>query len=44
MVQAYPYDIDWKAVYSDPVQPLAVDIGSGMAFLLLFPSFGLISL
>ncbi|KAL6141943.1 hypothetical protein ACLB2K_060229 [Fragaria x ananassa] len=27
--RAYPFDIDWKAAYSDPAQPLVVDIGSG---------------
>ncbi|KAF3441833.1 hypothetical protein FNV43_RR15748 [Rhamnella rubrinervis] len=33
--RAYPYDIDWKAVYSDPLQPLAVDIGSGNGLFLM---------
>ncbi|XP_050141732.1 uncharacterized protein LOC126617730 isoform X2 [Malus sylvestris] len=27
--RAYPFDIDWIAAYSDPAQPLVVDIGSG---------------
>ncbi|KAK9920965.1 hypothetical protein M0R45_029499 [Rubus argutus] len=27
--RAYPFDVDWNAVYSDPAQPLVVDIGSG---------------
>ncbi|KAM5559759.1 phosphoglycerate kinase [Rosa sericea] len=27
--RAFPFDIDWKAAYSDPAQPLVVDIGSG---------------
>lgn len=38
-MQAYPFDVDWNAVYSDPAQPLVVDIGSGMVFHLLSPLF-----
>ncbi|XAR51049.1 Phosphoglycerate kinase [Bertholletia excelsa] len=27
--KAYPFDIDWGAIYAKPTQPLVVDIGSG---------------
>ncbi|XP_059667606.1 uncharacterized protein LOC132313017 isoform X2 [Cornus florida] len=27
--RAYPFEIEWNALYSDPAQPLVVDIGSG---------------
>ncbi|EPS66197.1 hypothetical protein M569_08579, partial [Genlisea aurea] len=27
--RAYPFHIDWNAVYADPLRPLVVDIGSG---------------
>jgi hypothetical protein len=37
-VQEYPFEINWNATYSDPMQPLVVDIGSGTAS--LFPSYG----
>ncbi|KAF8042701.1 hypothetical protein BT93_A1130 [Corymbia citriodora subsp. variegata] len=33
--RAYPSDIDWKSVYSEPAQPLVVDIGSGNGLFLL---------
>ncbi|KAL3753959.1 hypothetical protein ACJRO7_001238 [Eucalyptus globulus] len=33
--RAYPFDIDWKSVYSEPAQPLVVDIGSGNGLFLL---------
>ncbi|KAH7511988.1 hypothetical protein FEM48_Zijuj12G0042500 [Ziziphus jujuba var. spinosa] len=33
--RAYPYDTSWKAAYSDPVQPLAVDIGCGNGLFLI---------
>ncbi|XP_047330321.1 phosphoglycerate kinase-like [Impatiens glandulifera] len=33
--RAYPFDIDWNDVYSNPTQPLVVDIGSGNGLFLL---------
>lgn len=30
VLQAYPFEINWNDVYSDPAQPLVVDIGSGI--------------
>uniref|UniRef100_A0A1D1ZJZ3 Phosphoglycerate kinase n=1 Tax=Anthurium amnicola TaxID=1678845 RepID=A0A1D1ZJZ3_9ARAE len=33
--RAYPFDLDWGAVFSDPTQPLVVDIGSGNGLFLL---------
>ncbi|KAL1338493.1 hypothetical protein HN51_033123 [Arachis hypogaea] len=33
--RAYPSEINWKDVYSDPAQPLVVDIGSGNGLFLL---------
>jgi hypothetical protein len=37
-VQEYPFEINWNATYSDPMQPLLVDIGSGTSS--LFSSCG----
>ncbi|GMN39195.1 hypothetical protein TIFTF001_008410 [Ficus carica] len=34
-MSAYPFDIDWNAVYVDPSKPLLVDIGSGNGLFLL---------
>lgn len=31
MVQAYPFEINWNAIYADPTQFLVVDIGSGIS-------------
>lgn len=28
-MQAYPFEVDWNAGYSDPALPLVVDFGSG---------------
>jgi len=28
--QGYPFEINWSSIYSDPAQPLVVDIGSGI--------------
>ncbi|XP_048225692.1 phosphoglycerate kinase isoform X3 [Ricinus communis] len=33
--RAYPFKIDWSAVYHDPAQPLVVDIGCGNGMFLL---------
>ncbi|CAK7343140.1 unnamed protein product [Dovyalis caffra] len=33
--RAYPFEIDWKSAYSNPAQPLVVDIGSGSGLFLL---------
>ncbi|KAI9153761.1 hypothetical protein LWI28_016164 [Acer negundo] len=33
--RALPFEIDWDAAYSDPTQPLVVDIGSGNGLFLL---------
>ncbi|XP_057445565.1 uncharacterized protein LOC130737738 isoform X2 [Lotus japonicus] len=33
--RAYPFEINWNSIYSDPAQPLAVDIGSGNGLFLL---------
>ncbi|CAL0317375.1 unnamed protein product [Lupinus luteus] len=33
--RAYPFEIKWNDVYSDPAQPLVVDIGSGNGLFLL---------
>ncbi|PSS04595.1 Phosphoglycerate kinase [Actinidia chinensis var. chinensis] len=27
--RAHPFEIDWNAIYTDPTQPLVVDVGSG---------------
>ena len=32
-MQEYPFEINWNASYSDPMQPLVVDIGSGTSSL-----------
>ncbi|KAE8099634.1 hypothetical protein FH972_017599 [Carpinus fangiana] len=31
----YPFEINWNATYSDPMQPLVVDIGSGNGLFIL---------
>ncbi|KAJ7972365.1 Phosphoglycerate kinase [Quillaja saponaria] len=33
--RAYPFEVKWKDTYSDPSQPLVVDIGSGNGLFLL---------
>ncbi|KAI4349124.1 hypothetical protein L6164_009760 [Bauhinia variegata] len=33
--RAYPFEINWNDTYSDPAQPLVVDIGSGNGLFLL---------
>ncbi|XP_019442814.1 PREDICTED: uncharacterized protein LOC109347421 isoform X1 [Lupinus angustifolius] len=33
--RAYPFEINWNDIYSDPAQPLVVDIGSGNGLFLL---------
>ncbi|XP_030452416.1 phosphoglycerate kinase, cytosolic-like isoform X2 [Syzygium oleosum] len=33
--RAYALEVDWKSVYSEPAQPLVVDIGSGNGLFLL---------
>ncbi|KAL1545825.1 phosphoglycerate kinase [Salvia divinorum] len=27
--RAYPFEVDWRVVYDDPMRPLVVDVGSG---------------
>lgn len=34
-MQAYPFKIEWDAMYTDPALPLLVDIGSGSSFFLV---------
>ncbi|CAJ1947443.1 unnamed protein product [Sphenostylis stenocarpa] len=33
--RGYPFEINWNTIYSDPAQPLVVDIGSGNGLFLL---------
>ncbi|QCD93613.1 phosphoglycerate kinase [Vigna unguiculata] len=33
--RGYPFEINWSSIYSDPAQPLVVDIGSGNGLFLL---------
>ncbi|KAJ4970239.1 hypothetical protein NE237_003338 [Protea cynaroides] len=33
--RAYPFKVDWDSIFSDPAQPLVVDIGSGNGLFLL---------
>lgn len=30
VLQAYPFELDWNAIFADPSRPLIVDIGSGI--------------
>lgn len=38
-MQAYPFELNWDAIYTNTTLPLVVDVGSGKSLFPLIPSF-----
>lgn len=38
-VQAYPFELNWDAIYANTTLPLVVDVGSGKSLFTLIQSF-----